>query len=192
MRQGKPTPMKTAFITQSLAVLLSLTMVSGQEPTTPAKLPGRPETKLTLDFGADGKKAMTFPASPYVTQKGWITILAGEEYTVEFDIIGGQPKNLRYVADPNQKAKPGTGRLTVSLTQSKDGTCLIRSAESPKPLAMRCLTQSYGENKFQQARLDPVGDLSQGDGWGKAVCSVMLGEIRFADEPNKGEKAPAK
>jgi hypothetical protein len=145
-----------------------------------------------MDFGAEGKKTMTFPASPYVTPEGWITILAGEEHTIEFDIVDGQPKNLRYVADPSKKGKPGTGRLTILLRQDKDTTTLIREADTQKPLAMRCLTQSYGEDKLRQTRLNPVGKLPDGDTWASRVCSVMLGELRFAEEPKEDTKPTPK
>jgi len=106
--------------------------------------------------------------------------------------VDGQPKNLRYVADKSKKGKPGTGRLTVSLTQDKDITMLMREADSAKPLAMRCLTQSYGEDKLRQTKLNPAGKLPYGDSWANTVCSVMLGELRFADEPKEEAKPKPK
>jgi hypothetical protein len=184
--------MKTALIALSLALTVSLPLAHSQVPAPATKLPGRPAKVITLDFGIGGKETMNFPASQYVTSKGWITILAGEDYTVEFDILDDKPKNLRYVPDPTVKAKPGTGRISVSLKQDKDGTTLFRQVESPKPLAMKCLTQSHGENKFRETRINPVGDLASGDTWPNNVASVMLGEIRFAEEPKEDAKAPAK
>ena len=174
----------------SLAFIVSLQLAHSQEPAANPRPAGRPETTITLDLGADGKKTMTFPKSLYVTPEGWITLLVGEEHTIEFDIVDGQPKNLRYVGDKSKKGKPGTGRLTVSLRQDKGVTTLIRRADSPKPLAMRCLTQSYGEDKLRQTNVNPVGKLPDGDSWGDPVCSVMLGELRFAEEPKEEAKTP--
>ena len=94
--------------------------------------------------------------------------------------------------DTAVKAKPGTGRISVSLKQDKDGTTLIRQTESPKPLAMKCLTQSHGENKFRETPINPVSELPSGDTWPNTVASIMLGEIRFADESKNGAKARAK
>jgi hypothetical protein len=183
--------MKTTLLC-SVALISSLQFAHCQESTPNPKPPGRHETTVTLDFGADGKKTMTFPASLYVTPEGWITLLAGERHTIEFDIVDGQPKNLRYVADKSKKGKPGTGRLTVSLKQDKDITMLMREADSPTPLAMRCLTQSYGEDNLRQTNLNPVGKLPYGDSWANTVCSVMLGELRFAEEPKKDAKPKPK
>ncbi|HET6409460.1 MAG TPA: hypothetical protein VFG14_16350, partial [Chthoniobacteraceae bacterium] len=147
---------------------------------------------ITLDFGIGGQETLNFPASPYVTSKGWITVLAGEDYTVEFDIVEGQPKNLRYVPDATVNAKPHTGRISVSLTQGKDGTILTRKAGSPKPLAMKCLTQNHGENKFRETRINPVGEVPNVDTWPNTVASVMLGDIRFAEESKEDARTPAK
>jgi hypothetical protein len=133
---------------------------------------------------------MTFPASPYVTPEGWITILPGEAHTIEFDIVDGQPKNLRYVPDPAKKAEPGTGRLMLSLSQDKDITMLKRQADSPKPLVMRCLTQTYGEDKLRQTRLNPLDKLPYFESWANTVCSVLLGDLRFAEESKEDAKTP--
>jgi hypothetical protein len=184
--------MKSALVVLSLALSLALPPILAEESAPAPKLPGRLAKTITLDFGIGGRETLNFPASPYVTSKGWITVLAGEEHTVEFDVVEGQPKNLRYVPDASIKAKPGTGRLSVSLKQDKGGTTLIRQAESPKSLAMKCLTQSFGENKFRQTRINPVGELVSGDTWPNTVCSVMLGELRFADETKAEAKVPAK
>jgi hypothetical protein len=171
-----------------LTIGLTIFSAEGQEPAAPPKLPGRPETTITLDFGAEGKKTMTFPASAYVTREGWITVLAGEQHTVEFDVVKGQPANLRYVADPTTKRKPGSSRITVSLSQDSEITMLMRQTDAPKPIAMRCLTQSFGENQFRVTRLNPVDKLPYGDSWANTVCSVMLGELRFADDERHGKK----
>jgi hypothetical protein len=184
--------MKLTLVALSLALSFSLPLTHAQKAASEPKLPGRPAKTITLDFGIGGRETLNFPASPYVTSKGWITVLAGEEHTVEFDIVDDQPKNLRYVPDASVKAKPGTGRLSVSLQQDKGGTTLIRQAKSPKSLAMKCLTQSFGENKFRQTRINPVGELVSGDTWPNTVCSVMLGELRFAEETKEETKTPAK
>ena len=180
--------MKTILLC-SLAIIAAFQSTHSQGPAAAPKPSARPETTITLDFGAEGKKTMTFPASVYVTPEGWISVLPGEEHTIEFDIVDGQPKNLRYLTDKSKKSQPGTGRFTVSLSQDKDITMLFRRADSPKPLAMRCLTQSYGEDKLRETKLNPVGKLPYGDSWANTVCSVMLGEIRLVEEPKEDVKA---
>jgi len=61
--------MKTTLLC-SLAITVTLQLAHSQEPSATPKAPGRPETTITLDLGADGKKNMTFPASLYVTPEG--------------------------------------------------------------------------------------------------------------------------
>jgi hypothetical protein len=147
-----------------LLILLSTCFVAmGQQQQTAdqareavcQRIPCRSVTTVRLKLNNKEYFEMEFPKGPYVAE-GFINVLAGEEFLVEFDDTDGVLSNPRYV---KTTAKP---ERTVSfrLEQSTEETVLQVKNPFTKNIIYDCLIQHYQEQRLKKTSVLPCKPVS--------------------------------
>jgi hypothetical protein len=135
----------------------------------------RPDTTIKLDLGEGKEKAEVRISSSSYVEKGKVFILAGETFSVEFDVEGGKLVNPRYVTEVKNPKRT----LRLSMTQDRKGTILRTSHGFSKTLLSSGETMSVGaaEKKFDSRPLKAgVENLETFD---PTVVMIVLQDFRF-------------
>ena len=174
-------------IIPTLLILLSTCLVAmGQQQQTPEqaraaicqKVTCRPVTTVKLKLNAKEYFEMEFPKGPYVAE-GFINVLAGEEFLVEFDDADGVLSNPRYV---KTVAKP---ERTVSfrLQQTDEGTVLQVKNPFTKNIIYDCFIQHYSEQRMRKTSIVPVqAGLVSFEMWPYPVAQVVVSNVRYVQK----------
>ena len=137
----------------------------------------RPKTKVTLKLDK-GKVNVEFPSVAYVMEDGSISIIPGETFFIEFDIVNETLVRPKYSKNNRDSSKT----LKLSMLQSKDGTILIIDNGFSKPIIADCFVQYYGTNKLIKSNILPVlPRMGSAEGWDNRVCFILLRNIRFQE-----------
>lgn len=176
----------TMRITSVFLVLLTTCFVALGQQQSPdeareavcQKVPCRPMTTVRLKLNKKEFFEMEFPKGPYVAE-GFINVLAGEEFLVEFDDADGELSNPHYV---KTVAKP---ERTVSfrLEQTDEGTILTVKNPFSKSIIYDCLIQHYSEQRLQKTSIIPVQPrLTSFEMWPYPVAQVVISKVRYAQK----------
>lgn len=175
----------TIRITTTILIVLSTCLVAmGQQTSDEArealcqKVPCRAVTTVRLKLNKKEYFEMEFPKGPYVAE-GFINVLAGEEFLVEFDDVDGVLSNPRYV---KTAAKP---ERTVSfrLEQTDQGTVLTVKNPFTKNIIYDCFIQHYSEQRLQKTSIIPVpAGLRSFEMWPYPVAQVVISKVRYAQK----------
>ena len=170
-----------------LLILLSTCLVAmGQQQQTAdqareavcQRVPCRPVTTVRLKLNNKEYFEMEFPKGPYVAE-GFINVLAGEEFLVEFDDSDGVLSNPRYV---KTAAKP---ERTVSfrLEQTDEGTILQVKNPFTKNIIYDCLIQHYSEQRLRKTTIIPVqARLVSFEMWPYPVAQAVISNVRYVQK----------
>ena len=121
---------------------------------------------------------MEFPKGPYVAE-GFINVLAGEEFLVEFDDTDGVLSNPRYV---KTAAKPER-TISFRLEQSTEGTVLQVKNPFTKNIIYDCLIQHYKEQRLKKTSILPVqAGLVSFEMWPYPVAQVVVSNVRYVQK----------
>lgn len=121
---------------------------------------------------------MEFPKGPYVAE-GFINVLAGEEFLVEFDETDGALSNPRYV---KTAAKPEQ-TISFRLAQTDEGTVLQVKNPFAKSIIYDCFIQHYSEQRLRKTSIIPVqAKLVSFEMWPYPVAQVVVSNVRFVQK----------
>ena len=121
---------------------------------------------------------MEFPKGPYVAE-GFINVLAGEEFLVEFDDTDGVLSNPRYV---KTAAKPER-TMSLRLEQTDEGTVLQVKNPFSKNIIYDCLIQHYSEQRLRKTSTLPVqAGLISFEMWPYPVAQVVVSNVRYVQK----------
>ena len=121
---------------------------------------------------------MEFPKAPYVAE-GFINVLAGEEFLVEFDDSEGVLSNPRYV---KTAAKPER-TISYRLEQTDEGTILQVKNPFTKNIIYDCLIQHYSEQRLRKTTIVPVhAGLASFEMWPYPVAQVVISNVRYVQK----------
>ena len=174
----------TVRIITTFLILVSTGLVAlGQQQQTAEeareaicqKVPCRPVTNVRLKLNNKEYFEMEFPKGPYLAE-GFINVLAGEEFLVEFDDADGVLSNPRYV---KTAVKP---ELTVSfrLEQTDEGTVLQVKNPFKKNIIYDCFIQHYTQQRLQKTSIIPVqAGLVSFEMWPYPVAQVVISNVRY-------------
>lgn len=176
----------TTRIIATFFILLASSFVAlGQDQTAEQareavcqKVPCRAVTTVKLKLNNKEYFEMEFPKGPYVAE-GFINVLAGEEFLVEFDETDGALSNPRYV---KTAAKP---ERTVSfrLEQTDEGTILTVKNPFAKSIIYDCVIQHYSEQRLRKTSIVPVqAKLVSFEMWPYPVAQVVVSNVRYAQK----------
>lgn len=170
-----------------LLILLSTCQVAmGQQQQTAdeareavcQRVPCRPVTTVRLKLNNKEYFEMEFPRGPYVAE-GFINVLAGEEFLVEFDDSDGVLSNPRYV---KTAAKPER-TISFRLEQTDEGTILQVKNPFTKNIIYDCFIQHYSEQRLRKTTIIPVqARLVSFEMWPYPVAQVVISNVRYVQK----------
>lgn len=170
-----------------LFILLSTCLVAmGQQQQTAdqareavcQRVPCRPVTTVRLKLNNKEYFEMEFPKAPYVAE-GFINVLAGEEFLVEFDDTDGMLSNPHYV---KTAAKPER-TISFRLEQTDEGTILQVKNPFTKNIIYDCLIQHYSEQRLRKTTIVPVhAGLASFEMWPYPVAQVVISNVRYVQK----------
>ena len=170
-----------------LLILLSTCILAlGQQQQTAAdareaicqRVSCRPVTTVRLKLNNKEYFEMEFPKGPYVAD-GFINVLAGEEFLVEFDETDGALSNPRYV---KTAAKPEPA-ISFRLEQSAEGTVLQVKNPFAKNIIYDCAIQHYSEQRLRKTSIAPVqAGLVSFEMWPYPVAQVVVSNVRYVQK----------
>ena len=138
----------------------------------------RPVTTVKLKLNSKEYFEMEFPKGPYVAD-GFINVLAGEEFLVEFDETDGALSNPRYVktvANPERT-------ISFRLAQTDEGTVLTVKNPFSKNIIYDCLIQHYSEQRLRKTSIIPVqARLMSFEMWPYPVAQVVVSNVRYVQK----------
>lgn len=175
----------TMRIIPILLILLSTCLVAlGQQTADQAReavcqrVPCRPVTTVRLKLNNKEYFEVEFPKGPYVAE-GFINVLAGEEFLVEFDDADGTLSNPRYVktvANPERT-------ISFRLEQTEEGTLLRVKNPFTKNIIYDCLIQHYSEQRLRKTSIIPVqANLMSFEIWPYPVAQVVVSNVRYVQK----------
>ena len=163
---------------------LLLVMAYSQTPQTATdqdreaicqRVPCRPATTVKLQLNDKEYAEFSFSKGPYVAE-GFINVLNGEEFNVEFDDQNGQFSNPRYVKDVLHPERT----LFVKLSQIETGTVLTVRNSFSRSVIYDCAIQHYTQQKFTKTSIMPVPAKLVGlESWPYPITQVIISNIRF-------------
>ena len=140
------------------------------------RFPCRPVTTVRLKLNNKEYFEMEFPKGPYVAE-GFINVLAGEEFLVEFDDADGTLSNPRYV----KSAANAERTVSFRLEQTEEGTLLRVKNPFTKNITYDCLIQHYSEQRLRKTSIVPVqANLMSFEIWPYPVAQVVVSNVRYA------------
>ena len=138
----------------------------------------RPVTTVRLKLNKKEFFEMEFPKGPYVAE-GFINVLAGEEFLVEFDDAEGTLSNPHYV---KTAAKPDR-TISFRLEQTDEGTILQVKNPFRKTIIYDCLIQHYSEQRLRKTSIVPVqAGLVSFEMWPYPVAQVVVSNVRYVQK----------
>ena len=169
----------------TLLILLSTCFVAMAQQTPEQareavcqRVPCRPVTTVRLKLNKKDFFEMEFPKGPYVAE-GFINVLAGEEFLVEFDDTDGVLSNPRYV---KTAAKPER-TISLRLEQTDEGTMLQVKNPFSKNIIYDCLIQHYSEQRLRKTSILPVqAGLISFEMWPYPVAQVVVSNVRYVQK----------
>jgi hypothetical protein len=165
-----------------ITLLTTSTLVAAQQQTPEEaresvcqRVPCRPVTKIQLKLNAKEYFEMEFPKGPYVAE-GFINVLAGEEFLVEFDDTDGKLSNPRYVKTAATPART----VSFRLEQTEEGTILKVKNPFAKSIIYDCLIQRHNEERLRRTSIIPVqAGLLSFEMWPYPVAQAVISNVRY-------------
>jgi len=136
----------------------------------------RPAKTIKLKISKTEIAEFDFPKGPYV-KDGYINILAGEEFNVEFDASETKLSNARYV----DKISVPEKTVTFKLDQTAEGTVLSVKNPFGQNIEYDCLIQHYQAETLKQTNVLPVRNGLLGlELWPYPITQAVIHNVRFA------------
>lgn len=173
------------IILTCLVVLSSCLVAMGQQQTADdareavcKRVACRPVTPVRLKLNNKEFFEMEFPKGPYVAD-GFINVLAGEEFLVEFDEADGALSNPHYVKTAGKPERT----VSFRLEQTDEGTVLQVKNPFRKNIIYDCLIQHYSEQRLRKTSIAPVqAALVSFEMWPYPVAQVVISNVRYAQK----------
>lgn len=138
----------------------------------------RPPTTVRLRLNNKEYFEMEFPRGPYVAD-GFINVLAGEEFNVEFDESEGRLANPHYVKTSTKPERT----LSLKLEQTDEGTVLSVKNPFAREIMYDCLIQHYKEQRLRKTSVVPVGSrLVSFELWPYPVAQVVISNVHYVSQ----------
>jgi hypothetical protein len=140
------------------------------------RVPCRPAKILKLKVSETEVAEFDFPTGPYVAD-GYINVLSGEEFNVEFDDGSAGPANPRYV----EKVTAPDKTVNFNLSLTDQGTILTVKNPFAKDILYDCLIQHYKAQRLQKTTIVPVqSGLVSFEHWPYPITQVVISNVRYA------------
>jgi hypothetical protein len=156
-------------------------VVTAQEPGDKERealcrsVPCREATSVKLRLNEREYAEFNFPRGPYVAE-GFINILNGEQFGVEFDEKNGELSEPRYVKEIVHPDRT----ITLQLSFEKDATLLVITNPFKKTIRYHCLIQHYKQQEFNETSVLPVrAGLKTFESWPYPITQVVISKVRY-------------
>jgi hypothetical protein len=166
-----------------LALMLATVVANGQVAADQEreaickKVVCREATKVKLKVNDKEYAEFEFPKGPYVAD-GFINVLSGEHFSVEFDEQDGVLSNPRFVKEVVHPERTVSVELSESPTEA--GSILKLSNPFSKTIVYECLIQHYKQPNLSSTSVLPVhAHLSTYEGWPYPIPQVVISRVRF-------------
>jgi hypothetical protein len=135
----------------------------------------REPTTVKLKLNSKEYAQFDFPMSPFVAE-GFINILSGEKFSVEFEEKGGDLENPRFVKDVTHPERT----ISIAFSQSEEGMVLTIQNPFPKPIVYECRIQHYKHEGLSKTSVVPVrAKLVSFELWPYPIAQVVISNVRF-------------
>ncbi|HEY8187894.1 MAG TPA: hypothetical protein VIF64_17620 [Pyrinomonadaceae bacterium] len=116
-----------------------------------------------------------FPKGPFVAD-GFINILSGEHFAVEFEEKNGELLNPRFVKEIVHPERT----MLVDFLQIEKGMVLKVSNPFTKTIIYDCLIQHYQQERLSKTSIMPVGAKLAGyELWPYPIPQVVISNVRY-------------
>jgi len=171
------------LICASLLILIPVIGLSQQQQAPGDKereaicqqVPCRAPTTVKLRLNAKEYAEFQFPKGPYVAE-GFINVLNGEEFNVEFEDQNGKLTNPRYVKEVIHQERT----ISIKLGQLENGTVLTVKNSFLQPLVYDCAIQHYQQQNFTRTSIVPVpAKLVSFESWPYPITQLVISNVRY-------------
>jgi len=135
----------------------------------------REPTTVKLKLNSKEYAQFDFPRSPFVAE-GFINILSGEKFSVEFEEKGGELENPRFVKDVAHPERT----ISVAFSQSDEGMALTIQNPFPRAIIYECMIQHYQHAGLGKTSVVPVrAKLISFELWPYPIAQVVISNVHF-------------
>ena len=135
----------------------------------------REPTTVKLKINSKEYAELNFPKGPFVAD-GFINVLSGEHFSVEFDEQGGELVNPHFVKEIIHPDRT----VSVELSQTENGMVLKVSNPFTKPIVYECLIQHYQQQSLRRTSILPIAARTSGfEGWPYPISQVVISKVHY-------------
>ena len=164
-----------------VALTLAIVTANAQDPANQEreaickKVACREPTSVKLKLNDKEYAEFNFPKGPFVAD-GFINVLSGEHFAVEFDDKNGEILNPQFVKEVVHPERT----VLIDFSQTENGMVLKVTNPFTKPIIYDCLIQHYQQERLTKTSIIPVAaKLASYEMWPYPISQVIISNVHY-------------